>query len=90
MGDRSQSPATKEDVKGIMEYLVRNDARTSSLEKKMDVLEKKMERDKKEIIHEFHVVAEDIKHDFKGAFHDKLEQHEDRIVRLEQNMGLAS
>lgn len=87
---QDQSPATKEDVKGIMEYLVRNDGRTSSLEKRMDTLEQKMEKDKKEIIHEFHVVAEDIKHDFKGAFHDKLEQHEDRILRIEQHVGLAA
>lgn len=49
-----------------------------------------MERDKKEIIHEFYVVAEDIKHDFKGAFHDKLEQHNDRLLRLEQHVGLAA
>ena len=83
MADQNQSPATKEDVKGIMEYLVRNDGRTSSLEKKM-------EKDKKEISHEFHVVAEDIKHDFKGAFKDRVEQHDDRILRLEQHTGLAA
>lgn len=90
MANQNQSPATKEDVKGIMEYLVRNDGRTSSLEKRMDTLEQKMERDKKEIIHEFHIVTEDTKHDFKGAFHDKLEQHDDRIIRLEQHAGLAA
>lgn len=45
---------------------------------------------KEEIIHEFHVVAEDIKHDFKGAFHDKLAQHDDRILRLEQHAGFAA
>lgn len=97
MADKSQSPATKEDVKGIMGYLVRNDGRTSSLEKrmdnmeqKMDALEQKMERDKKEIIHEFHIVAEDIKHNFQGAFHDKLEQHGDRILRIERRVGLVA
>lgn len=90
MAAQDQSPATKEDVKGIMEYLVRNDGRTSTLEKRIHTLEKKMERDKKEIIHEFHVVAEDIKHDFKGAFKDRLEQHDDQILLLKQHVGLAA
>lgn len=61
-----------------------------SMEQKMNALEQKMERDKKEIIHEFHIVAEDIKHDFQGAFHDKLEQHDDRILRLEHHVGLVA
>jgi hypothetical protein len=38
----------------------------------------------------FDFVAENIKHDFQGAFKDKLEQHEDRIVRLEEHAGLVA
>lgn len=38
----------------------------------------------------FDVVAENIKHDFQAAFHDKLEQHEDRLVRVERKTGIAA
>ncbi|OGJ58141.1 hypothetical protein A3H22_00080 [Candidatus Peribacteria bacterium RIFCSPLOWO2_12_FULL_55_15] len=41
------------------------------------------------LVQHFNVVAENLVHDFKGIFKDRLEQHEDRIVRLEQHVGLA-
>lgn len=91
MADSKQAPATKEDVQGIMEYLVRNDGRTSDLEKRMNVLEQKMEKGFEETKQHFDVVAENIHYDMlKGALNDKVEQHEDRIVRLEQRAGLAA
>lgn len=37
----------------------------------------------------FDVVAENLHYDFLGAHKDKIENHEDRIVRLEQRAGLA-
>jgi hypothetical protein len=35
----------------------------------------------------FDVVAETIRHDFRGAFSDKLDQHEDQLLRLERQAG---
>lgn len=59
-------------------------------EQRFTDMEEKMEEWKEEIVHEFRIVAENIKHDFQGAFHDKLEQHENRIVRLESRVGLVT
>ena len=78
------APATKEDVKGIMEYLTRN-------EEEIHNLKQQLKGDKKEIKHHFDVVAENIHHDLlHGALNDKVELHEDRILRLEQHAGLAA
>ena len=82
VGD-SQAPATKEDVKGIMEYLVKNEEKIHNLAQEMKESEKRMKR-------HFDVVAENITHDFlHGALHDKIEQHEDRIQTLEQHTSLV-
>ena len=54
-------------------------------------MEQKMKQWKEEIKRHFDVVAENIKHDFlHGALPDKIEQHEDRIVRLEQHVSLVA
>ena len=45
---------------------------------------------KEEIKHHFEFVAENLLHDFRGAKQDKIEQHEDRIARLERHAGLRS
>jgi len=83
MAGDSQAPATKEDVKGIMEYLVKNEEKIHNLAKEMKESEKRMKR-------HFDVVAENIKHDLlHGALHDKVEQHEDRIQTLEQHTSLV-
>lgn len=44
---------------------------------------------KDEIIHEFHLVAEDMKHDIGGAQSDRIAGVENRVTRLEQHAGLA-
>ena len=38
----------------------------------------------------FETVAENLLHDFQGIFKDRLEQHEDRLRRLEQYTGLVN
>lgn len=39
----------------------------------------------------FDLVAENITHDFqRGALHDRIEQHGDRIDRVERDVGLAA
>lgn len=80
MVSQNHSPATKQDITLLMEQMGTYYEKTH----------REMVEWKKEIIHEFHVVAEDIKHDFKGAFKGKLEQHDDRILCLEQHVGLAA
>ncbi len=40
----------------------------------MEGLEHRTGKDKTDIMRHFDVVAEDIKHDFKGAFHDRAVQ----------------
>lgn len=95
MAKDSQAPATKEDVKGIMEYLVKNEEEIHKLKEEvkeeMHRLKKEMKEDKKDIKHHFDIVAENIKHDFlHGALHDRVEQHEDRIHTLEQHTGLVA
>lgn len=80
MAAQDQSPATKEDVKLLMEQMGKYYEKTHQ----------EMAEWKKEIIHEFHIVEENIRHDLlKGALNDKIAQHEDRIIRIEQHVGLA-
>lgn len=54
-------------------------------------MEQRITKEGEETRRHFDVVAENIKHDFlHGALPDKIEQHEDRIVRLETHVGLAA
>ena len=52
--------------------------------------ENKMMEDmhKEDIMRYFDVTVETIRHDLLGANKDRIEQHEDRIRRLEQRIGL--
>ena len=91
------APATKQDIRMLMEefgkiwqWKTDVDETFAETGNRFNDLEEKMELWKKELKDHFDLVAENIKHDFKGAFHDKLEQHEDRIVQLEEHVGLAA
>ncbi len=42
----------------------------------------------REITRHLDVVAENLVYDFKGIFKDRLEQHEDRLTRLERATGI--
>ena len=96
MTDQSQSPATKKDVKLLMEQMGKFYERTHR--EMLDVkeglvteMDRKISASEDRIKHYFDVVAENIKHDFlRGALPDKIEQHEDRIIRLEQHAGFAA
>jgi hypothetical protein len=81
-----QAPAKRADV-----WLSRaeTEARFTKLEQRIDGLEQKLEDWKQEIKDHFDLVAENLITDFKGIFKDRLEQHEDRITRLEQHAGIA-
>ena len=68
-------PATKEDIRSIMEELGK--------------LYDANERWKNEILDQFALTVEIIREDLKGANRDRIEMHEDRIVRLEKHARLA-
>jgi hypothetical protein len=72
--DDSQAAATKQDIQMLMDS--------------MGKLYEANERWKEEIIHEFKVVAEDIRHDALGANKDKIQNHENRITHVEQALGV--
>lgn len=73
--------ATKKDIELLMEQMGSYYEKT---ERRIGQSEERMKQ-------YFDVVAENIKHDFlHGAIPDKMEQHEDRIIRLEQSVGLAA
>lgn len=89
MHDDKQAPATKEDVRGIMEYLARNESNIFDVRKRLEELEKCAREDKEDIKRHFDVVAENLLYDFKGALNDKIQNHENRIVRIEEHVGLS-
>lgn len=76
--------ATKADLQA-MEKRTKKDLQELRLETKKDL--QAMET---RLVQHFNVVAENLVHDFKGIFKDRLEQHEDRIVLLEQHVGLVA
>lgn len=91
MADSAQAPATKQDVRLLMEqmgkyYEKTHREMTEWKEEFHGTVRESEDRTKRH----FDVVVEDIKHDFQGAFHDKLEQHDDRILRLEHHVGLVA
>ena len=89
-------PATKADVKMIMEELARlyqNMVTKDDLDAAITASEDRMRgyADEKagETKSHFDVVAENLHYDLLGAHKDRIESHEDRIVRLEQHTGLG-
>lgn len=68
--------------------MVRGDLQ--KLEERTDTkMDAKFEKFAATITQHMNVVAENLVHDFNGIFKDRLEQHEDRIVRLEKHVGLV-
>lgn len=79
--------ATKKDLQA-MEKRTKKDLQ--AVEKRLtEATKKDLQAMETRLVQHFNVVAENLVHDFKGIFKDRLEQHEDRIVRLEQHVGLA-
>lgn len=76
MADQDQSPATKQDIRLLMDEIGK--------------LYQANEKWKEELKQHFDVVAENLIHDFRGALNDKIQNHENRIVLLEQQVRLAA
>lgn len=77
MARTSQAPATKQDISLLME-------RMGDLEQGNHSLRLEIQEWKTEVIHEFHIVAEDMRHDAFGIQKDRIADHEHRITRLER------
>jgi len=81
------APATKEDIRLLMEGIGK--LYEANEQWKADIVEQIAASEVRTKEH-FDLVAENLTHDFQSAFRDKLEQHEDRIVRLERDAGLRA
>ncbi|MBI2524146.1 hypothetical protein HYW11_02960 [Candidatus Peregrinibacteria bacterium] len=91
MPSNQHAPATKQDIHLLMEQMGKYYQQTEQrIERLEEEFTQKVDDWKKEIIHEFHVVAENLHYDFKGALNDKIQNHENRIVHLEERVGLAA
>lgn len=82
-----QAPATKLDIHLLMaqigDYYDRTENRMTDLERKIQESEERTKR-------HFDVVAETMRHDYLGAHKDRIENHENRIRRLEEHSGLLT
>jgi len=83
MSPDPSAPATKEDIRLLMEEM-------GKLYDRVVQSEERLQEWKQEIVDEFHVVAEDLRHDLFGITKDQLAGHEDRIVRLEKHTKLIA
>lgn len=92
-----QSPATKADIALLMEKigdLYRATERwkeemMSTTERWKEELRAEMQTWKEELKSHFDFIAENIRHDFRGAHRDDTENIKTRIRRLEEHTGLA-
>lgn len=73
----STVPATKGDLKNLEQ----------KVDQQFQMVMEYIRTEAEETRRHFGVIAEDIRHDFQGAFHDKLVQHDDRLLRLERHNG---
>lgn len=87
-------PATKADIRLLMEEMAR--LYDANQRWKDEILEHVAAAEIRTKEH-FDVVAENLRHDYAGAFEDKLgqhtdtiERHEDRLLRLERRAGLPA
>jgi hypothetical protein len=88
MTDDQSAAATKEDIRLLMEqiggFIMKTDDKLEEMRDEIRASEERMKA-------HFDLVAETIKFDFQhGAIPDKIAQHEDRLVRVEQHLGLAA
>jgi hypothetical protein len=84
-----QAPATKLDIAMMMEEFGKMYEWKEEISDKMDSLYEDTKQWREEIIHEFHIIEEDLRHDAMGAQKDKIENHEDRIKRVEDHLQLS-
>lgn len=85
MVDNGKAPATKRDLQQFVKHI---EGLVGDMKQRM---ERRIVEGNKETRRHFDVVAENIRHDLlNGALNDKVEQHEDRIQKLEEHTGLVA
>jgi hypothetical protein len=92
MIDDKHLPATKRDVSLIIDQKMAQ-MMTQMMDQigtYYDNVYQANERWKEEIIHEFHIVKEDMRHDYLGTHKDRIENHENRLKRVETHLHLSS
>lgn len=86
-----QSPATKKDIRILMDQMGRYYLKTEDrIREYKEYTEDRLKEHNEDIKRYFDIRVEDIRHDLLGVNKDKIEQHEDRIRRLERHAGLAA
>jgi hypothetical protein len=80
MADDTQASATKEDIRLLMEQIGTYYSKTQEQIAEME----------ERVMRHFDLTVETIRHDLLGANKDKIENHEDRIRRLERHTGLLA
>jgi hypothetical protein len=93
MSKKTSPAATQDDLKQFMEHVTgligdMDKRMTDRMEAWKDEIVQDTKRWKGEIIRHFDTVAENLKADFRGALAGKIDQHEDRIVVLEEHAGI--
>jgi hypothetical protein len=95
MPKKSSPAATQHDLQRLLEYVAgligaSEKRMTDRMESWKDEIVQDTKRWNGEIILHFDTVAENLKADFRGALSDKIDQHEERIVVLEEHAGIRS
>lgn len=86
----SSAPATKQDIQMLMEEIGKlYDTNAQWKQEIIETMDKKISASETKIIHQFRVIAEDMRHDAFGIQKDRIEDHEHRIRRLERHTKLA-
>jgi hypothetical protein len=91
----SKAPATKQDIQMVMTALGKlydaNERRKDEIIGEVDgKIDAKIVASEERVKHHFDLAVETIRHDLKGANKDRLADHEDRIVRLEEHSVVRS
>ncbi|MBI3332055.1 hypothetical protein HYZ99_03795 [Candidatus Peregrinibacteria bacterium] len=87
MAQDPQALATKADIKMLMDALAKMYQEIEGWDVKMD---EKIKSSEDRQHQNFMILFEDLRHDMIGTHKDKIQDHEDRIVKLERKTGLAT
>jgi FKBP-type peptidyl-prolyl cis-trans isomerase (trigger factor) len=91
MADDAQAPATKEDIRLLMEQIGTYYSQTQQqIEAYYSQTQVQIAEMEERMMRHFDVTVETIRHDLLGANKDKIESHEDRLGRLERHTGLLA
>jgi hypothetical protein len=89
MAKGSQAPASKEDIRLLMEQIGRlYDSNERWKDEIIREVDGRIAASEARLKHHFDLAVETIRDDLLGAHKDRIEDHEARIVRLERQTGV--